>query len=54
MERTGVITFLGGPLTFLPHLRQQFADTLHLNPEQVIAPENAQVYVAIGAALGSM
>ena len=50
----GTVCFLGGPLTFLPHLRQQFADTLHLSPEQVIAPENAQVYVAIGAALGSM
>ena len=27
---------------------------LHLSKEQVIAPENAQVYVAIGAALGSV
>lgn len=49
----GTVCFLGGPLTYLPHLRKQFADTLHLTPAQVIAPENAQVYVAIGAALGS-
>ena len=49
----GTVCFLGGPLTFLPQLRKQFAETLHLTPEQVVAPENAQVYVAIGAALGS-
>jgi predicted CoA-substrate-specific enzyme activase len=50
----GSVCFLGGPLTFLPQLRRQFAQTLHLSEDQVIAPENAQVYVAIGAALGSM
>lgn len=49
----GTVCFLGGPLTYLSQLRKQFAKTLHLTPEQVIAPENAQVYVAIGAALGS-
>ena len=50
----GTVCFLGGPLTYLSQLRKQFADTLHLTPDHVIAPENAQVYVAIGAALGSM
>lgn len=50
----GTVCFLGGPLTYLPQLRKQFAHTLHLAPEQVVAPENAQVYVAIGAALGSL
>ena len=50
----GTVCFLGGPLTYLSQLREQFAKTLHLTPEQVIAPENAQVYVAIGAALGSI
>lgn len=49
----GTVCFLGGPLTYLPQLRRQFAKTLHLSDEQVIAPENAQVYVAVGAALGS-
>ena len=49
----GTVCFLGGPLTFLPQLRKQFARTLHLKDDQVVAPENAQVYVAIGAALGS-
>ena len=50
----GTVCFLGGPLTYLSQLREQFAKTLHLTPDHVIAPENAQVYVAIGAALGSM
>ena len=50
----GTVCFLGGPLTYLSQLREQLAKTLHLTPEQVIAPENAQVYVAIGAALGSI
>ncbi len=50
----GTVCFLGGPLTYLPQLRKQFAQTLHLTDSQVIAPENAQVYVAIGAALGSI
>jgi len=49
----GTVCFLGGPLTFLPRLRLQFAKTLNLKEEQVIAPDNAQVYVAMGAALGS-
>lgn len=49
----GTVCFLGGPLTFLPQLRHQFAETLHLKENQIVAPENAQVYVAIGAALGS-
>ena len=49
----GTVCFLGGPLTYLSQLREQFAKTLHLTPDHVIAPENAQVYVAIGAALGS-
>ena len=49
----GTVCFLGGPLTYLPQLRRQFAKTLHLDDDHVVAPENAQVYVAIGAALGS-
>ena len=49
----GTVCFLGGPLTFLPQLRKQFATTLNLGENGTVAPENAQVYVAIGAALGS-
>lgn len=47
----GHVAFLGGPLRFLPQLRERFAETLKLSPEHVIFPENAQYYVALGAAL---
>ncbi|MDO4582005.1 MAG: acyl-CoA dehydratase activase-related protein [Bacillota bacterium] len=47
----GNIAFLGGPLHFLPQLRRRFIDTLKLQPEQVIVPEKAQVFIALGAAL---
>ncbi len=49
----GNVAFLGGPLHFLPQLRRHFIDTLHLTPEQVLLPDNAQVFIAIGAALSS-
>ncbi len=47
----GKVAFLGGPLYFLPELRNRFIDTLNLDEEHYIAPENSQLYVAIGAAL---
>ena len=47
----GNVAFLGGPLSFLSELRKRFAETLNLGEGQVIFPENAQYYVAIGAAL---
>lgn len=50
---TGNIAFLGGPLYFLSELRKRFEITLNLKPEQVIFPENSQLFVAIGAALSS-
>ncbi len=46
----GNVAFLGGPLTFLSELRQRFIDTLQLTEEQVIFPENAKFFVALGAA----
>lgn len=49
----GNVAFLGGPLSFLSELRQRFIETLNLKPEEVIAPDNAQFFVAIGAALAS-
>lgn len=48
---SGKVAFLGGPLYFLSELRTRFKETLHLEEEDMILPENAQVYVAIGAAL---
>ncbi|EKQ56241.1 MULTISPECIES: 2-hydroxyacyl-CoA dehydratase [unclassified Clostridium] len=47
----GNVAFLGGPLFFLSELRQRFIETLNLKDEQIIAPENSQLFVAIGAAL---
>ncbi len=50
----GNVAFLGGPLNYLPELRKRFIETLHLEPEQVIVPEEAHLLVAKGAALDSL
>ena len=47
----GNVVFLGGPLHFLSQLRKQFEDTLQDNVKSFKIPENAQIFVAIGAAL---
>jgi predicted CoA-substrate-specific enzyme activase len=47
----GKVAFLGGPLHFLPQLRLGFQKTLNLGDSEMIAPENAECYMAIGAAL---
>ncbi len=47
----GHVIFLGGPLHFLPMLRQSFEETLRQQVASFTTPENAQLYVAIGAAL---
>ncbi len=47
---TGKVAFLGGPLFFLSELRNRFIDTLKLTPEDVVFPENSQLFVAQGAA----
>lgn len=47
----GKVALVGGPLTYLSELRQRFIETLNLSDEDVIFPENAQLIVAIGAAL---
>lgn len=47
----GNIVFLGGPLHFLPQLRRQFEETLKDNAKSFTTPDNAQLFVAIGAAL---
>lgn len=49
----GNVAFLGGPLYFLSELRQRFIETLKLTENQVIFPENSQLFVAIGAAMAS-
>ncbi|WP_313511078.1 acyl-CoA dehydratase activase-related protein [Enterococcus sp.] len=47
----GKVAFLGGPLYFMSELRQRFVDTLDLQPEDIIFPDNPQLFVAMGAAL---
>ncbi|AGL00144.1 hypothetical protein Desgi_0583 [Desulfoscipio gibsoniae DSM 7213] len=49
----GNVAFLGGPLWFLSELRQRFKETLKLNDSQAIFPQQAQFFVAMGAALSS-
>jgi|LGVF01.1.fsa_nt_gb predicted CoA-substrate-specific enzyme activase len=46
----GTIAFLGGPLTFLSELRKRFIETLNLDDDHIRFPENAQYFVAVGAA----
>lgn len=47
----GKVAFLGGPLYFLPELRKRFVKTLNLKSDQVIVPEDPQLYIALGAAI---
>lgn len=47
----GKVAFLGGPLHFMPELRRRFIETLRLSEDQVLNPECAPYFVAIGAAL---
>ena len=47
----GCVAFLGGPLHFLPELKKAFIRTLELSEENIVDPENAHLYAAIGAAL---
>ncbi len=47
----GNVAFLGGPLHFLTTLKGCFIETLKLKPDEIIDPENSQIFVALGAAL---
>ncbi len=49
----GHVAFLGGPLHFLPQLREAFIRTLKLDDEHAIVPENSHLFAAIGAALNN-
>lgn len=49
----GNIAFLGGPLFFMSELRKRFIETLEIAPENVVFPENPQLFVAMGAAFYS-
>ena len=52
----GKVAFLGGPLAFLPALRQRFVDSLALDEDEgeAVFPDHAEFFVAGGAALHSL
>ena len=52
-ELKGKIVFLGGPLHFLMGLRERFVETLKLDQEHAIFPEDGDCFAAMGAALCS-
>ncbi|KAG9396086.1 2-hydroxyglutaryl-CoA dehydratase D-component [Carpediemonas membranifera] len=47
----GYVAFLGGPLFFMPILRKLFMQTLKLDAEHAIIPDDAHFFVAMGSAL---
>ena len=47
----GNVALLGGPLQYLSELDKRFCETLGLDDEHAIRPENAHLFVASGAAL---
>ncbi|MBC1897059.1 2-hydroxyacyl-CoA dehydratase [Listeria booriae] len=46
----GKVAFLGGPLTFLDQLRYRFTETLKMKDSDIIAPLNAEYFIALGTA----
>ena len=50
-ELKGKLVFLGGPLHFLMGLRARFVETLKLDGQHAIFPENGDCFAGIGAAL---
>jgi predicted CoA-substrate-specific enzyme activase len=49
----GKVALLGGPLHYSSELRERFKDVLELEDEDVILPENAHLFVALGGAIGA-
>ena len=47
----GNVIFLGGPLNYLSTLKQRFIETLNLKDNEVITPDDARLFVCIGAIL---
>ena len=50
----GKVAFLGGPLHFLPELKNAFIRTLKLTDETIISPENSHLFAATGAGMNSV
>ena len=49
----GNVAFLGGPLHFLPELRNAFIRTLNLTGDAIIAPDHSHLFAAVGAAMNA-
>ncbi len=49
----GTVAFLGGPLHFLPELRNAFTRTLNLDDDHIVAPGHSHLFAAIGAAMNA-
>lgn len=47
----GCVAFLGGPLHFMPELKNAFIRTLKLTDETIADPENSHLFAAMGAAM---
>ncbi len=50
----GHVAFLGGPLHFLDQLRVRFIETLRLDDEHALIPDNSHLFAAWGAAMESV
>ena len=49
----GYVAFLGGPLHFLPELKEAFIRTLKLDDEHTIDLENSHLFAAMGSAMNA-
>ena len=49
----GNVAFLGGPLHFLPELRNAFIRILNLTGDAIIAPDHSHLFAAVGAAMNA-
>ena len=49
----GYVAFLGGPLHFMPELKNAFIRTLNLDEEHIIDPPYSHLFAAKGAALNA-
>ncbi|MBQ9011156.1 MAG: 2-hydroxyglutaryl-CoA dehydratase, partial [Bacilli bacterium] len=47
----GNVIFLGGPLNYLSMLKERFIKTLNLKDEEVVTPDDARLFVCLGAVL---
>ena len=53
-EIAAPLLFVGGPLSFIPALRNSFKEYLGFSDEDLIVPENSQLIPATGAALSAL